>query len=107
MKKSSRGKDMALQKTLFYRATIINPQNDRKCDFLPDGVLVVKGGKIRDILSYKKALKLYKRKMTESSVIELTDSVILPGFFDMHFHWVQEDVRQMPKDSLQIGRAHV
>lgn len=91
---------MALQKTLFYRATIINPQNDRKCDFFPDGVLVVKGGKIRDIIPYKKALTLYKKKMTDTSVIELTDSVILPGFFDMHFHWVQEDVRQMPKDSL-------
>ena len=24
----------------------------------------------------------------------------MPGFFDMHFHWVQDDVRGMPKDSL-------
>ena len=91
---------MALQKTTFYRATVINPQNDRKCDFLSDGVLVVKGGKIKDLLPYKKACALYGKKMTESSVKELKDSVIMPGFFDMHFHWVQEDVREMPKDSL-------
>ncbi len=24
----------------------------------------------------------------------------MPGFFDMHFHWVQDDVRTQPKDSL-------
>ena len=91
---------MALQKTIFYRATIINPHNDRKCDFLTDGVLVVKGNKIKDLLSYKKALSLYGKKMTDDSVVEFENSIILPGFFDMHFHWVQEDVRQMPKDSL-------
>lgn len=89
---------MALQKLTFYRATIINPQSDRKCDFLPDGVLVIKGSKIKDLLSYKEAVKAYK--LVKEDVIEMKDSVILPGFFDMHFHWVQDDVRQMPKDSL-------
>ncbi|MES2526831.1 MAG: amidohydrolase family protein [Bdellovibrionota bacterium] len=91
---------MALQKLTFYRATIINPLNDRKCEFLQDGVLVVKGDKIKDLLSYKKAIALYGKKMTGKNLVELKDSVILPGFFDMHFHWVQDDVRQMPKDSL-------
>jgi guanine deaminase len=90
---------MALQKLTFYRATIINPLGDKKCEFLPDGVLVVKGRKIKDLLPYKKAQKVYARSM-EKNLVELADSVILPGFFDMHFHWVQEDVRQMPKDSL-------
>jgi guanine deaminase len=98
VKKTSRGKDMALQKLTFYRASIINPHGDRECDFLRDGVLVVKGGKIKDLLSYREAMKKYK--MTDDNTIYQKDSVILPGFFDMHFHWVQEDVRQMPKDSL-------
>ncbi len=91
---------MALQKLTFYRATIINPLNDRKCEFLQDGVLVVKGDKIKDLLSYKKAASLYGKKMTKDNLVEFKDSVLLPGFFDMHFHWVQDDVRQMPKDSL-------
>lgn len=91
---------MALQKMRFYRATIINPKSDRKCDYLTDGVLVVKGSKIKDVLSYKKAVALYGKKMTNDSVIDFKNSIILPGFFDMHFHWVQEDVREMPKDSL-------
>ncbi len=89
---------MALQKLTFYRATIINPQSDRKCDFFPDGVLVIKGSKIKDLLSYKEAVKTYK--LEKKHVFHLKNSVILPGFFDMHFHWVQDDVRQMPKDSL-------
>lgn len=89
---------MALQKLRFYRATIINPQGDRKCEFYRDGVLVVKGNKIKDLLSYNEAAKVYK--LAHKDVIEMKDSVILPGFFDMHFHWVQDDVRQMPKDSL-------
>ena len=91
---------MALQKLTFYRATIINPLNDRKSDFLQDGVLVVKGSKIKDLLPYKKAVVTYGKKMTTGNLVHLRDSVILPGFFDMHFHWVQDDVRQMPKDSL-------
>ncbi len=91
---------MALQKLTFYRATIINPLNDRKCEFLQDGVLVVKGSKIKDLLPFKKAVTAYGKKMTPENVIHLRDSVILPAFFDMHFHWVQDDVRQMPKDSL-------
>lgn len=35
--------------------------------------------------------------------IEILDArgfIALPSFFDMHFHWVQDDVRLMPKDSL-------
>ena len=91
---------MALQKLTFYRGTIINPLNDRKCEFLQDGVLVVKGSKIKDLLSYKQAVATYGKKMSEQNLFSLKDSVILPGFFDMHFHWVQDDVRQMPKDSL-------
>jgi guanine deaminase len=91
---------MALQKLTFYRGTIINPLDDRKCEFLKDGLLVVKGSKIKDLLSYKEALATYGKKISSANLFQMNDSVILPGFFDMHFHWVQDDVRQMPKDSL-------
>lgn len=89
---------MALQKQRFYRAAIINPLSDKRCEFFADGVLVVKGTKIKNVVPYSKARKLYK--LTDENLVTFRDSVILPGFFDMHFHWVQEDVREMPKDSL-------
>lgn len=33
-------------------------------------------------------------------VLDARGFIALPTFFDMHFHWVQDDVRLMPKDSL-------
>lgn len=91
---------MASQKLKFYRGIILNPLSDKKCDFYADGILVQNGTKIKDVLSFKKAEKKYGKVMSKSNLVELNNSVIMPGFFDMHFHWVQDDVRQMPKDSL-------
>ncbi|HXH76740.1 MAG TPA: amidohydrolase family protein [Bacteriovoracaceae bacterium] len=95
---------MAARNLSFYIAAILNPQNDKKCDFYPQGLLVVerKGKKtrIRDLLDLKVGQKKYKENMNKGNTVDLKSSVIMPGFFDMHFHWVQDDVRQMPKDSL-------
>ncbi len=33
-------------------------------------------------------------------VLDARGFIAMPSFFDMHFHWVQDDVRLMPKDSL-------
>ena len=32
--------------------------------------------------------------------IEKNEGTLLPPFYDTHFHWVQDDVRDMPKASL-------
>jgi guanine deaminase len=95
---------MVQRKLTFYRASILNPISDSRCDHFPDGVLVVQGapgrGKIEALMSEPMARKKYGSLMNPGSVIDLGDSVIVPGFFDMHFHWVQDEVRTMPKDSL-------
>lgn len=91
---------MASRKYSFYRAKIINPLNDTKCEFWKDGVLVVKNGKIADILNYGEACHKYLESFTSSNLYEYPNGVIIPAFFDMHFHWVQDDVRLMPKASL-------
>ena len=96
---------MATQKKIkFYIGTILNPQDDKQCDFYPHGLLVVeKAGKdavIRDLLPLEKGVKKYASVMTKANTMDLGHSLIMPGFFDMHFHWVQDDVREMPKDSL-------
>ena len=97
----------------FYLGTILNPQNDRKCDYYPTGMLVVetktktkRNGKkeassvVKEILDLKKGWKKYESQMANENTTAFDDGVILPAFFDMHFHWVQDDVRAMPKDSL-------
>ena len=95
---------MATQNLKFYIATILNPKNDKECDFLPHGLLVTEGkgkaSKIKDILPLEKGVKKYGPVMTKRNTIDFGHSVIMPGFFDMHFHWVQDDVREMGKDSL-------
>lgn len=88
----------------FFRGSLLNPINDERCDFIQDGVLVVEvksnKEKIKDVLSWDKAQEKYKKEMTKKALKEFKNQIIMPGFFDMHFHWVQDDVRQMPKDSL-------
>ena len=95
---------MASQNLNFYIAAILNPNNDKKCEYFSEGMLVVKKSKgkavIKELLPLDKGLKKYHKQMTKENTKKYKSAAILPGFFDMHFHWVQDDVRQMPKDSL-------
>lgn len=95
-----KGSPVATQKLKFYIGTIINPQNDKNCDYFPQGMLVIDGPKIKDVLSLEAGLRKYAARMNRKNTFDLGQSAIMPGFFDMHFHWVQDDVREMPKDSL-------
>lgn len=95
---------MATQNLTFYRGIILNPLNDTKCEFLNDGLLVVKSkngkGVIHDLLPFKKGEVKYKNEIKKKTLQDFGNQLIVPGFYDMHFHWVQDDVREMPKDSL-------
>jgi guanine deaminase len=96
---------VATRKLTFYRAAILNPKDDKTCEFWADGVLVsetsLKGiSRIKEILPYREACEKYVEDFGNSNLFEFRKGVIVPGFFDMHFHWVQDDVRLMPKDSL-------
>jgi len=81
-------------------ANIINPLNKGKCELIRNGALVLKRTKsgVWVIEEIGKASTLYSK--IEGEVINLSDKIIMPTFFDMHFHWVQDDVRVMPKASL-------
>lgn len=88
-----------MQPLSIFLATILNPISDTQCDYFPEGALVVKGDKVVEVGPRQKILKKYAGK-SSVQFLDYTDYVILPAFFDMHFHWVQDDVRQMPKDNL-------
>lgn len=77
---------------------ILNPINDLRCDFHPEFALVLNKGKIVEFGESYKILKKYENK--NAKIIDRSKYICMPGFFDMHFHWVQDDVRLMPKDSL-------
>lgn len=91
---------MASQNYHFYKGIFLNPLSDTKCEYIHQGLLVVKKGKIKELTSVDKGSKKYSSEMTHANTTDFGHSLVMPGFFDMHFHWVQDDVREMPKDSL-------
>ena len=88
----------------FHPGTILNPWSDEHCEFLPDGVLIVKKtstrSRIEALLPREEAQARYGSLMNSKNTFPVKNAVILPGFYDLHFHWVQDSVRKMPKDSL-------
>ncbi len=86
----------------FHLGTLLNPLSDGVCESIRNGVLVVdsRTGKIRGIHSLEEAHRRYGKTMSGRSVIDHGPALLIPGFFDLHFHWVQDEVREMPKASL-------
>lgn len=83
-------------------SSFLNPVSDKKCQVVLRGAMVIKVKKnhfaaIEYLGDVNKAVNEFKNF---DETIDLRDKLIMPGFFDMHFHWVQDDVREMPKDSL-------
>ncbi|MFT6631042.1 MAG: guanine deaminase [Bacteriovoracaceae bacterium] len=89
---------------------IVNPKSDKKCEFIRNGALVLKAKTVKGEAQYQveeigkeKAIlkKLKDEKLKDGfQLIDYKDCTIMPAFFDMHFHWVQDDVREMPKANL-------
>lgn len=78
---------------------IINPLSDKKAELIRNGALFIKDDKIVAVGKAKEIIKRYSR-FCPLEVICAENQLAMPTFFDMHFHWVQDDVRLMPKDSL-------
>lgn len=82
----------------FYRGSFLQAVNDQEAHFLKDGIAVVStDGRIETIGS---ASEIAARYGLDLASIPITEGLYLPAFYDLHFHWVQDDVREMPKASL-------
>lgn len=86
-------------------SNFLNPINDQKCDFLEDYALIakeIKGAYVITAMAQRDQINsaIKVKKGDEVEIIELGDQVIIPGLYDMHFHWVQDEVRLMPKENL-------
>ena len=95
---------MALPLYKIFLGDYLNPLNDKTCKWVRQGALVARKSTTGDykwcfIGSEKEALKKYGQKPS-IEVCEFPGGIIAPGFYDMHFHWVQDEVRTMPKNSL-------
>ncbi|MDQ8187758.1 amidohydrolase family protein [Pelagicoccus sp. SDUM812002] len=83
------------------RGRLLNPMSDTDCQLYQDALLVGRfhGGEwlVDAIGPAKDIATSYGWNLKE---IPSCEGTLLPPFYDTHFHWVQDDVRQMPKASL-------
>ena len=83
--------------------TVLSPVNDERCDLLQNAsVTFEKKKSTSKILSLKSSF-LKNLPARDIEIVEPPaghEWVIMPGFVDLHFHWVQDAVRLMPKASL-------
>lgn len=83
------------------RATIINPLGDSDSDFFSDGLLVgAKSGDAWKIDRFGPAEEVALSMGLKPAQIPKVNALLIPPFYDNHFHWVQDKVREMPKVSL-------
>lgn len=83
------------------RGRILNPIDDRRCDFYDDAILVARLDQGKWLIdSLGDAAEIARKYGWELESIHLNEGTLLPPFYDTHFHWVQDDVRNMPKTSL-------
>lgn len=74
---------------------IINPRNSDHADQLLDMATVILNERIVAIGKKSEILRQFK-----GEILDYSDKIAIPPFYDLHFHWVQEDVRDKPKESL-------
>ncbi|MEM7790046.1 MAG: amidohydrolase family protein [Verrucomicrobiota bacterium] len=82
----------------FVRSAFLQATSDTSSQYFYDGLAVL--GHDGRILQIGPADAVAKASGIDLSQIEKLDGLILPALYDMHFHWVQDDVRDMPKESL-------
>ncbi|MEM8866931.1 MAG: amidohydrolase family protein [Verrucomicrobiota bacterium] len=80
------------------RGAFLQATSDTDFEFLIDGIAVLAAdGKL---LELGLAATVAASHNIDLASLKKFDGLILPALYDMHFHWVQDDVREMPKESL-------
>ena len=86
----------------FYRGPVLRSLSDNYSEYLEDALIVTQknGEKAGLIIAIGEAAKVAKELKLDLSTLKKNMDLLMPAFFDTHFHWVQDDVRKMPKVSL-------
>jgi len=87
---------------LLIRASVLNPIDAERWDFHRDGGLLVRDGRIVAVGDIERFADV-----SAARVLEL-DGLLLPGFVDVHIHWVQHHVRgRFQVDLMEWLREHI
>jgi len=85
-----------------FRAAVLYAESDTVSRFWSDALILVhregvSKGRIMEIGAAEEIALTHGIDL--NSVVKMS-GILLPAFYDLHFHWVQDDVREMPKVSL-------
>ena len=97
-----------------FRTALVCSISDAAAQYYEDALILVtaagdakgdaegdaKGDAFGRIFDLGHAVELAARYHLDLSEIKKEQGLLMPAFFDTHFHWVQDDVREMPKASL-------
>ena len=82
---------------------IVSPVDDQTANYFQEHCMLIKesgnGYIIQELFSLRE-LKEKAYRYKDHEILDFTGKLIIPTFCDIHFHWVQNDVREMPKDNL-------
>lgn len=85
-----------------YRGAVVRALSDEESQYLEDALFLVEpsGHDGSRIVAIGPAAEIAQGIGLDLESIEKSEGLLMPAFFDTHFHWVQDDVREMPKTSL-------
>ena len=85
-----------------YRGAVLRLTTEEQAEFIKDAILICasKGNLVGKILAIGDAQVLADKFNINLTYLPKNPDLLMPAFFDTHFHWVQDDVREMPKVSL-------
>ena len=89
-------------KMKFFRGNFLQSINDQDACLLVDGIVAVAvdGQSSGRVVAMGPATEIADTYELDLASLPKQAGLYLPAFYDLHFHWVQDDVREMPKASL-------
>ena len=84
---------------------LVSPMDDQHANYFHQACMLLekkRGGEkflIKEIFNLNE-LKQKISPLKNCEILDYSGKLIIPPFCDIHFHWVQDDVREMKKDNL-------
>jgi guanine deaminase len=89
-----------------YLGTFMSPVSDTFAHYFPQGALYTELDPVKKAFKITSLIHQHDMNLedlnpnSEYDIFDLSGNLIIPGLMDLHFHWVQDDVRLMPKKNL-------
>ena len=90
------------------RSALLNPVSDTECEYFFDALIVAENlNGQTTIVEVGEAHAITQKRGWQLEEFPKLEGIILPAFYDVHFHWVQDDVRQSRKCPFWNGSKRI